>query len=171
MSNPNSNTPKQTNKATTRGDGSKNTSSDEASFTIVSYQRKSSGTACMAQRSTTPSQETKHKKVTEGNYKSFKDFQAFVYSIVTKIMNKTDSEKYPLLRNWKSVNTRQVNLETATFRTISRILNVKDLHDYCQQLQVIPEFQQHVTLGNAPNGFTDTPQGPWHSTKTDNGGC
>jgi hypothetical protein len=35
MSNPNSNTPKQTNKATTRGDGSKNTSSDEASFTLV----------------------------------------------------------------------------------------------------------------------------------------
>jgi len=90
----------------------------------------------------------------QGNYKDLKDFQSFVYPIVNKIATQSKDENCPLLTNWKLAGQDKVTLEMATYLTILRTLKVKDLNDYCQQLNEIPDFNKQVALTKASNGFT-----------------
>jgi len=123
-------------------------SEDEASFTLVSCQRKLHATRC-----NTNSAMTTYKAVLLGKLKEFNGFQKQVHSAIedflkhySQITTHLKSRYHCFSIKWIVAKQRSVNLEDATFRNVSKMLQVKDLMDYKNQLQEIPEFDKYMTF-------------------------
>jgi hypothetical protein len=134
-------TPKKDNVSKQKGDNvDLQKGNDEASFTLVSYQRKSHTSARTAEIPML----TFH-VVNPGKLKEFKDFQRRIYDAIETYLKITPGTTSSILEKWKEAKST-TNLSDATFRVISKKLQLKDLTDYRKQLQAIPGFDKYVSF-------------------------
>ncbi len=138
-----SNTPKKGNsmRRVISPKGRDNKSSDEASFTLVSYQR---GTPARINKPHEVSQMAKNsfQEVTKGK---FHVFQKDIYPFIGKILEENSDFKTTLACNWKSGKQGMLALsENSTFRTVSKILKIKQLQEYRRLIQTLPGIEGYV---------------------------
>lgn len=93
---------------------------------------------------------TEMAKVTMG---TFKQFQLNIFPIIQAIIS--NHPKHPIVNKWsKAQQSRNKIDEHSTFRTISKALELKDLHAYL--LNNLPDIDNYINLQDNGSSIPDT---------------
>jgi hypothetical protein len=116
-----------------------NKSSDEALFTLVSYQRRAPARVSKPNK-VSQTVKTSFQEVTKGK---FHVFQKDIYPIIGKILEENSDFNTTFACNWKSGKQGTLAIsENSTFRTVSKILKITQLQDYRQLIRTLPGIRE-----------------------------
>jgi hypothetical protein len=125
--------------------GTDKKSSDDNSFTLVTYKKK----AHVPTRDSTPTARVGVLYSQEVSLLQFKQFQARIYPILTRLITSGDYQD-TFSTKWKQAQ-QGTNPITAnsTFCTVSKALALKDLKDYMQRISAVKGIHKYVTLSDS----------------------
>jgi hypothetical protein len=135
-------------------------SSDDATFTLVTYSRNSSSTlrAATEKKTANTNDDTETEmKMTNVTMWKFKEFQQQIFPVIQAITNQTAVKNHPFTQKWvKALKTPYNINESSTFRMVSKAFSLDDIKDYRKFLQMAPDIDKYILFEDnkkTGNGF------------------